>query len=70
MSAPTPTQIDRWRDQLAAHTMLDGECPVCKVPYRCRPWADAFGDLVAHGVLPEAATPPTGATESASQAGA
>ncbi|MEU0078510.1 hypothetical protein ABZY58_11490 [Micromonospora tulbaghiae] len=53
MRTPTPAQVQTWRDRLAAHTMRDGECPVCKVPHRCRPWADAFGDLLTHGFLPE-----------------
>ncbi|SBV30929.1 hypothetical protein GA0070620_6536 [Micromonospora krabiensis] len=53
MSAPTPVQVADWRKKLHAHTMRDGKCPVCKKPHRCRPWADAFADLLAHGELPE-----------------
>lgn len=68
MSAPTPAQVAAWRDRLAAHTMRDGECPVCKVPHRCRPWADAFADLLAHGVLPDTIpAPPNGGNPAAGQ---
>ncbi|MBM0237145.1 hypothetical protein JNW88_08265 [Micromonospora sp. ATA32] len=68
MSAPTDRHVGDARQRLAAHTMRDGECPVCEVPHRCRPWADAFADLIAHGELPET-TPahPSGGEPTAGQ---
>lgn len=70
MNAPTAAQVDRWRERLAAHTLRDGVCPVCEVPHRCRPWADAFAELLTHGYLPEPTpTPTTGGTPPAGSTG-
>ncbi|MET7949196.1 hypothetical protein [Micromonospora sp. NPDC005324] len=38
----------RWRNTVHEHQAVDGQCPICKTGPRCRVWADAFGQLVAH----------------------
>ncbi|MDM4718443.1 hypothetical protein QTQ03_20480 [Micromonospora sp. WMMA1363] len=48
---PRPETVARWRRTLAEHRQRDGRCPVCGTEKRCWPWADAFGELVAHDLL-------------------
>ncbi|MGC4770825.1 hypothetical protein ACLQ25_17855 [Micromonospora sp. DT44] len=54
----------RWRRTLAEHQGVDGRCPVCRVRSRCREWAEAFGQLVAHDLLLPAGGQPTGQVRS------
>lgn len=55
---PAAATIDRWWQDLSAHQQMDGGCPKCGTRGRCRPWAEAFSELVAHDLLlPHAAMP-------------
>ncbi|MBQ0906961.1 hypothetical protein [Micromonospora sp. U21] len=41
----------RWRRTLTEHQAVERRCPRCRTPGRCREWAEAFGQLVAHDLL-------------------
>ncbi|MDM4722557.1 hypothetical protein QTQ03_24290 [Micromonospora sp. WMMA1363] len=48
---PVQVTVDRWWRTLAERRQRDGRCPVCGTAKRCWPWADAYGELVAHDLL-------------------
>ncbi len=42
---PADATIRRWWRDLNDHRQIDGRCPVCGTRGRCRPRAEAYGDL-------------------------
>lgn len=46
-----PATVDRLWKTYIEHTLIDGECLVCHVRYRCTPRGEAFGCLVAYDLF-------------------
>lgn len=67
--SPCPTTVDRWRATLSEHRPVDGRCPKCGTPRRCRVWGEAFAQLLAHDLLDPRTPPPPEDVRTQSAAG-